>query len=418
VSILNRVVSAVAAVIAVAVASPSSIRAATPAFPSTGAGATPPDTLDLRIGSAEVDGRIFGPHRARNVVYIDGSPTPVSSWTNELVLGDSAGIPVMRWTSTSEPLKPGDVTWQLRQTYDARSLEPYGYWLTVSTGAETKLALKGNRIHGTRREADADEPALVDDSVERRGFFANASDLIPVAVGLRDGLVMKAPFWTPGDDPPAERVFSVHGQETVEVEGARVLAWKVDEHDVASGRLLATWYLTESSPFMVLAEIELPDGRRQRITGVALDDRGSGPSEAPGAAPAQASPEADIRATIDRVFTGMHTADSAMVRSAHAPGARFVMLAGEGAAREIRVMEIDGWLGAIARSGGSWEERIFDVEISVDDFLASVWAPYPSSVNGVAHHCGTNAIELLRTPAGWTTTQISDTQRPDGCPGG
>jgi hypothetical protein len=169
---------------------------------------------------------------------------------------------------------------------------------------------------------------------------------------------------------------------------------------------------------MVLAEIDLPDGRRQRITGVALDDRRSGQGLTTGAAPAQESPEADIRETIDRVFTGMHTADSAMVRSAHAPGARFVLLAGEGAAREIRVMEIDGWLGAIARSGGSWEERIFDVEIRVDDFLASVWATYTFYVNGEAHHCGTNSIELLRTPAGWKITQISDTQRPDGCPGG
>lgn len=138
----------------------------------------------------------------------------------------------------------------------------------------------------------------------------------------------------------------------------------------------------------------------------------------PEAALAQESPEAAIREAVDRVFTGMHAADSAMVRSAHADGARFAMLAGEGEARAIRVMEIDGWLGAIARSGGSWEERIYDVEIKVDDTLASVWAPYTFLVNGEVHHCGINSIELLRTAQGWKITQISDTQRPEGCPEG
>jgi hypothetical protein len=67
------------------------------------------------------------------------------------------------------------------------------------------------------------------------------------------------------------RVFTVLGQEQVMVEGANVLAWKVEEHVEESGRLLATWYVTDASPYMVLGEITLQDGRTQRITGVALD---------------------------------------------------------------------------------------------------------------------------------------------------
>jgi hypothetical protein len=41
---------------------------------------------------------------------------------------------------------------------------------------------------------------------------------------------------------------------------------------MATGELIATWWMTENSPFMVLAEIELPDGRLQRITGVDLGE--------------------------------------------------------------------------------------------------------------------------------------------------
>jgi hypothetical protein len=71
------------------------------------------------------------------------------------------------------------------------------------------------------------------------------------------------------------RVFSVIGQESVQVEGRAVTAWKVEEHVEATGRRVATWWLTETSPYMVLGEIPLADGRTQRITGEALDGPGS-----------------------------------------------------------------------------------------------------------------------------------------------
>ncbi|MEX2048637.1 MAG: hypothetical protein WEB90_03580 [Gemmatimonadota bacterium] len=59
--------------------------------------------------------------------------------------------------------------------------------------------------------------------------------------------------------------------QPVRVEGASFTAWKVEERVQRTGTLLATWYLTLSSPFMVLGEVVLPDGRTQRITGEALE---------------------------------------------------------------------------------------------------------------------------------------------------
>ena len=232
----------------------------------------PPDTLHLEIGSPEVDGRVFPVHRARNRVYVDGGTTPVTTWTNELVLGDSAGRPVMRWITRGEQLAAGGATWELLQTYDAHTLEPLTYSLTTGAGAETRLRFEGNRVVGTRRASEDAAVEQVDRVLDRRGFFAGASDLIPMAVGLRAGTVMTAPVWSPGMETPEVRVFTVLDRETVEVEGARVLAWKVEERLQSTGRLLATWYLTDRSPYMVLGETVLADGRVRRITGVSLDD--------------------------------------------------------------------------------------------------------------------------------------------------
>jgi hypothetical protein len=54
------------------------------------------------------------------------------------------------------------------------------------------------------------------------------------------------------------------------VEGSEVNAWKVEERRHADRSLLATWYLTETSPYMVYGEVPLPNGEVRRMTEVAI----------------------------------------------------------------------------------------------------------------------------------------------------
>lgn len=123
--------------------------------------------------------------------------------------------------------------------------------------------------------------------------------------------------------------------------------------------------------------------------------------------------ETAVRAVLEQVFRGMREADSAMVRAAFHTGARFASAARDGA---ISYDAVDGWLRAIATSGGRWDERIYDVEVEVDPPVASAWVPYTFYLDGQLSHCGANTVELLRTPAGWKITQLSDSRRREGCP--
>jgi hypothetical protein len=238
--------------------------------------ATPPaaalDTLRLEVGSSEVDGRVFPTHLARNRVYVEPGAGPVNTWTNELSVGDSAGGPVMRWITRGVRLGPEGAgsTWELHQTYDARTLAPLTYFRTGSDGSSMRLRIEGTRVRGERR-APGSEPTGIDWTIDRPAFFAGASDLIPMAVGLTAGAVMTAPVWSPGMERPELRVFEVLEEVSVRVEGRDVVAWKVEERLHATGLLLATWYLTDRSPYMVLGEVPLSDGSVQRITGVDLD---------------------------------------------------------------------------------------------------------------------------------------------------
>lgn len=216
------------------------------------------------------------PHVARVRVRVgEGEGRLAAEWTNELTLGDSAGRRVMRWITRGRrfPAAGGTVTWEIRQTYDAVTLAPYGYVSSSTTGAFARLVLDGRRVRGTRKLPNDTTVHQVDLTLDRAGFIASASDLVPLAVGLRDGRVMTAPVWGPNMTRSELRIFSVIGQAPVVVEGTPIKAWKVEERRHEDRRLLATWYLTERSPYMVYGETVLPDGQVQRITEVAIPAR-------------------------------------------------------------------------------------------------------------------------------------------------
>ena len=229
------------------------------------------DTLRLEVGASQVDGRVYAPHAARVRVWVGpGEGRIRSEWTNVLTLGDSAGRKVQRWVTTGRQVTPaGDtVDWVLRQTYDARTLAPYGITRTASNGATSSFQIDGRRVRGTKRTSATAAIEQVDFTIDRPGFVASASDLVPAAVGFKQGLIISVPIWGPNMTASEQRIFTVIGKSDVNVEGTVVNAWKVEERRHADAKLLATWYLLDKSPYMVYGEVPLPDGSIQRMTEV------------------------------------------------------------------------------------------------------------------------------------------------------
>ena len=230
------------------------------------------DTIRLTVGSPEVRGDVYAPHAARVTVRVGAPDGPIrAQWTNELTLGDSAGRRVMRWITrgTQTPPDGSRTTWEIFQTYDAMTLAPYAYHSRSSTGAETRLTIDGRRVRVTKH-SHASGTTDVDLKLDQPGFIASASDLVPLAVGLRKGSVMTAPLWGPAMQQSEMRVFTVIDEVPVDVEGTTVRAWKVEEHRQADRKLLATWYLITASPYMVYGEVPLPDGRMQYMSEVEI----------------------------------------------------------------------------------------------------------------------------------------------------
>lgn len=236
--------------------------------------ATTGDTIRLEVGAKDVNGLVYAPHAARVRVWAGpGESTLRSEWTNVLTLGDSAGRRVQRWVTRGRQITAaGDtVRWELRQTYDAVTLAPYGITRTTSTGVRSSYRIDGKRVTGTRQASASAPVERVDYILERPGFVASASDLVPLAVGLRKGMVMTAPMWAAGTPASELRVFDVLDSVEVNVEGAKMQAWKVEERRLADRRLLATWYLSGKAPYMVYGEAPGPNGVTLRYTEVSID---------------------------------------------------------------------------------------------------------------------------------------------------
>ena len=136
----------------------------------------------------------------------------------------------------------------------------------------------------------------------------------------------------------------------------------------------------------------------------------------PLAASAQ-TPEAEVRAVIDQLFDGMRAGDSTAVRATfHPDAAVYTTFTDEAGAPQLRQGSVDRFVTAVGTPHDDvWDEHIWDVEIHVDDNLASAWMAYAFYLGENFSHCGVNSFQFVRTDEGWKTIFLVDTRRREGC---
>jgi hypothetical protein len=124
---------------------------------------------------------------------------------------------------------------------------------------------------------------------------------------------------------------------------------------------------------------------------------------------------AEVRALIDRLFDGMRAADTAAIRSTFHPEFRLAITSFVEGRPSMQRVSGDAFIASIASTTAKLDEQIRDVEIRVEDNVATVWNRYVFYVDGRADHCGIDAFTLVRTTNGWKVLTVADTQRREGC---
>ena len=131
-----------------------------------------------------------------------------------------------------------------------------------------------------------------------------------------------------------------------------------------------------------------------------------------------AAEEKAVLATVQRMFDAMRTRDTAAFREIFEPNARLVgMRARSNGEQVIQVLPWERF-GAMmaADTRAQWIERAWSPEVRIRGTLATVWAEYDFHFGQTPSHCGVDAVQLLKTSAGWKIVSIADTYEASGCP--
>jgi hypothetical protein len=134
---------------------------------------------------------------------------------------------------------------------------------------------------------------------------------------------------------------------------------------------------------------------------------------------------AEEQAVIDAaqaVFDAMEARDPDAFRASMTPEGFFMAVGFETTQRTTR----DEFASRLADAPQPMYERMWDPEVRIDGPVATLWTAYDFYRGMEFSHCGTDAIQLAKTPDGWKITAASYTVRmppdcsthPDGPPGG
>ena len=113
---------------------------------------------------------------------------------------------------------------------------------------------------------------------------------------------------------------------------------------------------------------------------------------------------------IHNLFDAMREGDAEKVLRAFAPDAIFY--------RAHETLRSGGTVEGFAQAVGSerdeiWDEKIWDVEVKIDDKLASVWTKFAFYRGEAFSHCGVNSFQLYHFEDGWRIVYLIDTNRKD-----
>ena len=128
--------------------------------------------------------------------------------------------------------------------------------------------------------------------------------------------------------------------------------------------------------------------------------------------------EHQVMEVIETMFDGMRALDADMVASTFAEGAVLNSSGSRNGTPFVQSTPMAGFVEAIRRSaeGPAWDERIWNVEIEVQDNLATAWMDYAFFAGDRFSHCGSNTFQLARQADGlWRTIALADTRVMSGC---
>jgi len=131
--------------------------------------------------------------------------------------------------------------------------------------------------------------------------------------------------------------------------------------------------------------------------------------------PAEADAKAVV-APIDALFATFESGDSAAMLRLVYPDGR-VTSTGRRADGTVNLRQ-QSWTQFAARitPERTFQERISNPVVDIDDDIAMVWAPFVVRVGGKVSNCGIDHFDLVRENGTWKVMNLTFSSRTTGCP--
>jgi hypothetical protein len=127
--------------------------------------------------------------------------------------------------------------------------------------------------------------------------------------------------------------------------------------------------------------------------------------------------EREVIDVVRRLFDAMRAGDSAAARALFEPGTRLRSVATPQGVVTVSEDSLATFMRAIGSPHAeAYDERIANERVLIDGPYAVAWVDYTFYVGERKSHCGIDAFQMVRRPAGWRIFGLTDTRRRENCP--
>jgi hypothetical protein len=130
---------------------------------------------------------------------------------------------------------------------------------------------------------------------------------------------------------------------------------------------------------------------------------------------AQTDPSAEVVAVVQDIFDGMRAGDSTRVASHFLRDASMMSVSRNKEGQSVlQEGSLQKWLDAIGTPRETiLDERLWGIEVQIDDNLATLWTNYAFYVGSEYSHCGIDVFQLFHDGSAWKVYHVSDTRRKE-----
>lgn len=124
---------------------------------------------------------------------------------------------------------------------------------------------------------------------------------------------------------------------------------------------------------------------------------------------AQNTDQNAVKETVERLFVGMKSADTTIIKSVFADAAILQTITKNNTVKTDKVQDFVDSISKLSKNDA--DERIKFEAVHIDGSLASVFTPYEFYFKGKFSHCGANSFQLVKQNNIWKIQYLIDTRR-------